>query len=513
MESTNNHKRIAKNTVMLYFRMLFTMFVGLFTSRVILERLGINDFGIYNVVGGAIAMFGIVSGSMTSAVSRFLTFELGRQDIVRLRNIFYCSVIIQFALAIIVFVLIEIIGVWFVNHKMVIAPERLSAANWVLQCSAVTFIINMISVPYNAVIVAHEKMQAYAYISIIEVILKLTVAYLLYLTIFDSLKTYAVLSMISALAVRWIYTFYCKKNFEESRLNGEFKIDIIKEISSYSGWNFIGSSSSILRDQGVNILLNLFCGTAVNAARGIAIQVNHAVYNFSSNFMMAVNPRIIKLYAVGERKQMFSLVKESSKFSFFLLLILSLPILFCTSTILNLWLTVVPNYASIFTKLTLILGMSEALGIPLQFVNQATGRIKKYQIVVGGIQLLNFPLSYILLNMGLSPVSVYYCAITISQSCMFARLLMLRHSVGLNIKDYIYSVYLPVLSVAICTALPIYFISKIIESNVQPYLSSILIILLCLVDSIATVWLIGCSNQERKQIKSIVLSKLHKNSK
>lgn len=512
MDTVGNHKRIAKNTVMLYFRMLFTMFVALFTSRVVLERLGVNDYGIYNVVGGAIAMFGIVSGSMTSAVSRFLTFELGRQDKVRLHNIFYCSVIIQFALALIVFILIEIVGVWFVNHKMVIAPERIYAANWVLQCSAITFIINMISVPYNAVIVAHEKMQAYAYISILEVILKLTVAYLLYLTVFDSLKTYAVLMMASALIVRWIYTFYCKRHFEESRLNGSFNRDIIKEISSYSGWNFIGSSSSILRDQGVNILLNLFCGTAVNAARGIAVQVNHAVYSFSSNFMMAVNPQIIKMYAVGERERMFSLVNESSKFSFYLLFILSLPIILCTSTILNLWLTVVPDYATIFTKLTLILGMSEALGIPLQFVNQATGKIKTYQIVVGGIQLLNFPISYVLLRIGMSPVSVYYCAIIISQSCLLARLLMLRHSVGLNIIDYIYSVYIPVLTVSICTVLPVYFLSSIIEANIEPYTSTILIILLCLVSSTSMVWLIGCSSQERAQIKSLILSKLHKKS-
>lgn len=503
----DNSKRLAKNTLMLYFRMLFSMVVAFYTSRVVLQQLGVNDFGIYNVVGGFVAMFGIVSNSMTSSVSRFLTFEIGKGNNKALQTVFSTSVYIQLLLALLVIILIEIIGVWFLKNRMTILPQRIEAAYWVLQCSALTFVVNMISVPYNAAIIAHERMQAFAYISILEVSLKLLVAFLLGISLFDSLKLYAVLLALTSLIIRYVYSLYCRKHFEESKLIWKFDKKLVKEIASFSGWNFIGSTSAILRDQGVNLLLNIFYGTVVNAARGIANQVNNAIYSFSSNFMMAVNPQIIKSYAAGEREQMFSLMRTSTRLSYFLLFILSSPILFEAEPLLHLWLNIVPDYANQFTILILIFSLSESLGIPLQFVNQATGKIRNYQLVVGITQLLNFPVAYFLLYKGLSPISVYVSAIVISQICLFLRLIMLRISVELNIVKFIKEVYIKILIVSglslIIPGMTKYLLS---ENQMTNWFWIIVIMILSVLSAIGCVWTFGCKESERVLIISKITS-------
>lgn len=442
---SENNKRIAKNTLFLYLRMILVMLISLYTSRVVLSRLGVNDYGIYNVVGGIVSMFSILSASLSSAISRFLTFELGRNNDKRLRDIFSTSVIIQGLLGLLIVLLVEFVGVWFLNHKMNISVERVVAANWVLQCSTVTFVVNMLSVPYNAAIIAHEKMQAFAYVSLLEVSLKLGIAFLLYIAWFDSLIVYAVLVVFASLIIRMTYAAYCKRHFEECKFKFVFDRDLLKDMLSFSGWNFIGSSSAILRDQGVNIIINLFFGTAVNAARGIAMQVYNAVHGFSQNFILAVNPQIIKSYASGKIDYMFHLAFRSARFSYYLLFCISLPLILQINWLLGLWLTVIPKYTASFSVLVLIFGMMEAISIPLQYINQATGKIKIYQLVVGGMQMLNFPIAYLLLWMDFSPVSVFVLSIVISIGCLFARLGILHHSVGLPVgifcKDVIRRVF------------------------------------------------------------------------
>ena len=318
------------------------MLVSLFTSRVVLNTLGVEDYGIYNVVGGVVSMFSIISSSLSEAISRFIVVELAKGDFEKLRKTFSASVTIQLIMSLIIVILIESAGVWFLNAKMVIPAERLEAANWVLQFSIVTFVINLISVPYNATIIAHERMSAFAYISIMEVVCKLVIVYLIKISPIDRLVFYAILMCAVSVLVRLVYGRYCKKHFAECKFSFRFDKDLLKRMFSFAGWNFIGVATAVLRDQGGNILINLFGGPAVNAAHGIAARVNSAVTGFVKNFMVAVNPQITKSYASGEHDYMMNLIFRSARFSFYMLLFISLPILADTHYILSLWLGMVP---------------------------------------------------------------------------------------------------------------------------------------------------------------------------
>ena len=345
MITTNyNNKRIAKNTFLLYFRMLFTMMVSLYTSRVVLATLGVEDFGIYNVVGGVVTMFAIISTSLSSAISRFITIELGKGDLRRLKTVFSTAVVIQFLMALVVVILAELIGVWFLNNKMNIPEVRMNAANWVLQFSIFTFGVNLICIPFNALIIAHERMSAFAYVSILEVSLKLLIVYLLVLMSVDKLIVYGALLLVVAIVITFAYFIYCRRHFKECKCFCRIDRFLLKRMLSFSGWNFIGASSAILRDQGVNIAINLFCGPTVNAARGMAVQVNHAINSFAQNFMTALNPQITKSFAVGDSKYMFTLIFQGARLSFYMLLFLSLPVLMSTEYILSIWLKIVPDY-------------------------------------------------------------------------------------------------------------------------------------------------------------------------
>lgn len=478
--------------------MIIVMLITLYTSRVVLAQLGVNDYGIYSVVGGIVSMFSILSSSMSSAISRFLTVELANENDRHLKAVFSTSILIQCALGFIVVLLVETGGVWFLNHKMNIDPTRLSAANWVLQCSAVTFWVNMISVPYNAAIIAHERMQAFAYISILEVVLKLAVALSLYIRIFDSLIMYAVLVALSSIIIRFSYSVYCKRHFKECNLEITFDKKVMKGMMAFSGWNFIGSSSAILRDQGVNIVINIFCGTAVNAARGFAMQVYNAVSVFSQNFMVAVNPQIIKSYAIGDRNFMFNLAFRASRLSFCLLFCISLPLIAEMPWILNIWLKTVPAYTSGFAILILICGIIDALSLPLQFINQATGRIKIYQLTVGGIQMLNLPFAYLLLKNGLTPYSVFILSIFLSICCLIARLLILKEQVGLSIIDFSRNVILRCFYVFILGSLiPALYCFLFPVHSIE---AKIFLIFICLISAITASFTVGCKKEERSFI-------------
>ena len=433
--TADNNKRIAKNTLLLYFRMLFMMVVSLYTSRVVLNALGVEDYGIYNVVGGIVAMFSVISGSLSAAITRFITYELGTGNQENLKKIFSSAVTIQIGLTVAIALLAELVGVWFLNVKMNIPESRMIAANWVFQLSLFTFAINLISVPYNATIIAHERMSAFAYISIIEALGKLAIAYFITVSPMDRLVFYALLMCAVALLVRLVYGYYCKSHFEECTYHFLWDKNLLERMFSFAGWNFIGASSAILRDQGGNIVINLFCGPAVNAARGIAFQVNTAVHGFVTNFMTALNPQITKSYASGDREYMMTLIFQGARLSFYMLLALSLPIFVNTHYILVLWLKIVPEHTVIFVQLILLFGLSESISNPLITAMLATGKIRNYQLVVGGLQLMNLPVSYFLLRMGMFPEVVIVVAIVISQCCLAARLLMLRGMIGLSVRS------------------------------------------------------------------------------
>lgn len=494
-KSISQSKRIVKNTLLLYVRMLFTMVVSLYTSRVILNTLGVEDYGIYNVVGGVVTMFSILSSSLSSAISRFITYELGAGNKDNLNKIFSSAVTCQLFLALIILLLAEIIGTWFLNVKMNIPIERVTAANWVFQFSILTFVINLISVPYNASIIAHEKMSAFAYISILEVIGKLAIAFLIIISPIDKLVFYAILMSAVALMIRLAYGYYCKRHFEECTYHFIFDKDLLKRMFSFAGWNFIGTSSTVLRDQGGNILINLFCGPIVNAARGIAFQVNGAVLGFVANFMTALNPQITKSYAIGDHSYIMTLIFQGARLSFYMLLILSLPVFINTHYLLVLWLKIVPDYTVSFVQLILIFALSESLSNPLVTAMFATGNIRNYQLVVGGLQMLNLPISYILLHQGLYPEVIFFVAIVISQLCLAARLLMLRKMIGISVRKYMQNVYLNTMKVMLLSAIIPVLVSRCVNESFQNF------IFLCIIAIISTgmvIYFVGCNKNERK---------------
>ena len=441
-DNSQNSKRIAKNTIMLYFRMLFLMVISLYTSRVILKSLGVEDYGIYNVVGGFVAMFSMISTSLAGAISRFITFSLAKDSPERVREVFSTSIIIQIALCILLLLIAETVGLWFINNKMVIPTDRLFAANWVFQISVLTTMIQLISIPYNGLIIAHEKMSAFAFIGIYEGITKLLIAYIIPYASTDSLILYAILMCLLSVSVRLLYGYYCSKKFPETKLKFIWDKTLIKNMFGFAGWNFIGSTASVLRSQGINILINIFCGPAVNAARGIAMQVNNAISGFCSNFTTAVRPQITKSYAVGEKDIYENLVMKTSKLSFLILMVLCIPLIVESNYIINLWLVEVPEYTIEFVCIILLLTMVDSFSGPLTHLLLATGNIKKYQLVTGGILLLNFPLAYILLKLGFSPVSTVLSTIAISIVCLFVRLLFLKNMLQFPIRKFFTNVIL-----------------------------------------------------------------------
>lgn len=500
METQNaNTKRIAKNTLMLYVRLTFSLLASLYTSRVVLNALGVENYGIYNVVGGFVGTFSLVSSALSSSVSRFITFELGKGNQEKLNRVFSTAVLIHLVLSAIILILMETMGVWFLNNKMTIPLERLYAANMVFQASIVTFLLGLISVPYNATIVAHEKMDAFAYIGILDVSLKLTVVLFIANASFDfdRLIIYSFLLVAAGVLVQITYLLYCRNKFDECRLRFCFDKLTWKEMSAFAGWNFIGCAAGILKSQGVNILLNIFSGPVLNAARGISVSVNTAVCAFAGNVTAAMNPQIIKTYASGETGYMMSLVERGSRFSFYVIFMLGLPILFETDFVLTLWLKQYPEHTVNFVRLILLLSMSDILSQTLITLQLATGKIRNYQLVVGGMLLMNFPLSYFCLKAGLPPESVYIVALLVSVSCMFLRLVFLRKMAGLPFWGFIKNVYANILLVALCSiVLPAVVYWQMQEGWVR----FIAVSVVCLICTSFSVCFVGCTTSERNFI-------------
>lgn len=436
-DNTTNNKRIAKNTLLLYVRMLFLMLISLYTSRVILNTLGVKDYGVYNVVGGVISMFSVLSGSFSASVSRFLTFELGKGNISKLSRVFSSSIIIQTSMAIIIIFIAEIIGYWFLNNKMNIPADRLYAANWVMHCSILTFAINLISVPYNAAIIAHERMNVFAYVSIIEAVLKLTVAYFITISLYDKLIVYAILLLLVATIIRMIYGVYCKRNFEECTFHFYVDKQQIKEMTGFAVWTLLGNGAYILNTQGLNLLINIFFGVTLNATRGIANKVEHTILQFVNNFTIAVNPQITKSYAEGNLTYMHILVCRGAKYSYFLMLLFAIPIWIETEQILTLWLRIVPDYAVAFVRLTIVTSMCTVIGKTLVTAQLATGKIKKYQIIVTIWGLWVFPLTWLAFQLGLSPIWAYLIYAFIYFVLIFIRIYLVKKLIKMPWSKYI----------------------------------------------------------------------------
>ena len=505
-DTANRTRRIAKNTLMLYIRMLFMMFMGLYTSRIVLQALGESGFGIYNVVGGVVAMFVMISGALNSAISRFITFEMGKGTEAQLNKVYSTAVTIQFILAALVVAVAEPVGLWFIDNQMTIDPSRIPAARMVLHFSILAFVFNLMSVPQMASITAHEKMSAYAVIGVMDGLLRFGTALLIRNSSFDRLVYYAVLMTLTVLLVRVAYGIYCRIHFPECRYKPVFDRPLMKEMFSFAGWNFIGVSAGVLRDHGGNILVNIFSGSvAVNAARGVAVQLSNAVQSFVTNFMTAVNPQITKSYAAGERDYMFSLMRKSSRMAYYLLFIIALPVLFNMDMLLGLWLGEVPMMSVGFARLFLVLALSESISGPLMTGMMATGNIRNYQIFVGGLIMLNFPISYIFLKLGANPEVTVVVAIVISQICLFARLHMLRKMLDFPVAEYIRRVYWNVIRVSVLAVAPAWLIQGVLPGG---WAGFVLNVAVCVTCAGLSILFAGCSTAERKEVVQMILRRI-----
>ena len=498
MTKAENNKRIAKNTLMLYIRMGLVMLISLYVSRVVLKVLGEEDYGIYNVVGGIIVMFSFLSRTLASASQRYFAFELGRGDHDKLNKIFNINLRLFCLVAGIVILLAETIGLWFLHNKMTIPAERMSAANWIYQFSVLSYCANLIAVPYQAVIIAREKMHFYAFVGIMEAMLNLAFALLLVFLNWNSdmLIVYGALMLAVHLVTNGSYVFVSRHHFDETRLNYYWDRSQAKEIISYSGWNLFGAVAGIVRSQGINLLINVFFNPAVNAARGLSYQVNNALNQFASNFYTAVRPQVTKYYAQGDKSATFSLVFSSSKISFFLLLLGAVPVLTFPHEVLDLWLVDIPSYTEVFIVLVIIIGLIDSISNPLMTLAQATGRVKVYQAVCGSIIIMNLPVSWLFLYMGYAPESTMYVAITIASVALFARLFILKNMVEFPVLSFIRQV---MIRMAITTASALLFshLVRFCFDAGESIIKQIVILLLSVMVTAISVVAIGLNKHER----------------
>lgn len=514
MVDQTSNKRIAKNTLFLYMRTLLMMCISLYTSRIVLSAIGVDDFGIYNVVGGVVAMFQILSGSLSSAISRFITFELGKggisdkskaESLNRLNVIFSTSVNIQLLMGLVAVIVLEIVGVWFLNTYLNIPNGRMEAANWVMQCSIMTFFVNLISVPYNAMIIAHERMSAFAYISILEAVLKLLVVYLLYISIWDKLSFYACLLLGVSIIIRFTYSIYCSRHFREAKYRFIFDKNLFRNMASFAGWNFFGSVCGTLNTQGLNMLMNIYFGVVANAAQGIAVQVESAVTTFASNFTIALNPQITKNYASGNLTDMVKLVFKGTKFSFFIMYLFVVPIVMETDMLLNIWLHEVPADTVVFVRLTIFAALVNMMANSTVAAVNATGKIKRYSIEVNIVSIFVFPLSLLAYYLG-AKAYVAYVVLIFIRLCLHAiRLCNLRRLVKFPVRDFVIKVWGRVVIVAASSfVIPI----LLYVSMEQNLLSFFVVVLVSVLSTLACIWVFGMNTSERLFVSEQLMKKL-----
>ena len=481
------------------------MGVSLYTSRVVLNILGIEDYGVYSIIGGIVTLFSFFNSAMTSATQRFLAFDIGKNDLVKLKKTFNATLNIHIAIAILVLVLAETVGLWFVNHKLNLPLDRMVAVNWVYQFSVFTFLLGIIQVPYDALIVAREKMDIYAYMAIVEVFLKLIIVYLLVVFSYDKLILYAGLLFLVSFFVRMGHKQYCKWQYEESKYQFYFDKLFYKELLSYSGWSLFGNIAAVARGQGSNILLNLFFGTVLNAAYGISMQVQTIVQSFVINFQMAVNPQIIKKYAEANKEQFLKLIFQSAKFSYFLMFIVACPIIFNIDFILEVWLKKPPKCTAIFVTLSIISILIDCISGPLMIGAQATGNIKWYQITLGTLIFMCLPTSYLLLKKFDIPEIIFIVIIVVNAISLIGRLLFLKKIIDLDIKSFVIKVLLKILIVSMIIMAVDHFITF---SNQNGYFNFFIKSTYLTIINMISIYFIGLNIKERNLIKAFIKTKI-----
>ncbi len=462
-EISSNSRRVAKNTLLLYVRMLLMMIIGLFTSRVVLQTLGVEDFGTYTVVYELVMLFSIVSGSISNAISRFMAFEIGKGDMTRQQKVFSSALLIQTGLAVILTILAMTAGIWYLKNCMVIPSGREDAAVWVLVCSVALLIVQLYSIPFNATIIANEDMKAFAYISILEGLLKLGVALMLILSPIDKLVAYSLMMLAVGLVVRSTYAIYCRRHCPQTRGGICYDRDIVRQMLSFSGWSFLGNGVNVLSTKGVSLLANSFFGVGVNAARGVALQVENIVKQFITNFLTALNPQITKSWASDNREYCYELVGKGCKFSVLIMMFFVIPFLYEADIILHAWLGNVPEYAAGFTRLSLIILLLDIGANSLLQLVLATGRISRYYIVTSLLTSLGFAASWAAFAMGYGPTSSYIILVAVFIVTTAAKLIYARKTAGLPvrrfIKEHIMGVKYAALISAI-TCLPIWYLME-----------------------------------------------------
>lgn len=492
---------------MLYFRQILILLVSLYTVRGVLKVLGAEDYGIYNVVAGVVTMCNFLSNSMASATQRYFSYDLGRQDFNHLKETFSSILMVYIFFILLILLIGETVGVWFLNHKLVISKERLYVANIIFQCSIVSFIFTLITTPFMALIIAHEDMSVYAYVSIIEASMKLVSVILLKYIPFDKLLIYGVLLCFVSIINTSIYRIYCHKYYKECVFRITWNKDLLKELISYSGWNLLGSSATVVKNQVMNILLNIFFGPIINAARGIAAQVNGAVISFGQNFSTALRPQVIKKFANQDIKECNKLVFEGTKITYFLMYIIILPLLIEMDFVLSIWLGDIPDKAVLFSRLVLIDALVECLSYQLMTLVHATGKIKWYQIIIGGIVVLNCPISLIALKFGAESYVVLVIAIVLSIVAIFGRLLVLKRQICFNVKDFLVKVVIRCFIVSMLSMIIPVLLSIIIKNSIVEFccvcVSSIILVLII-------VTYIGLSKDERVNLITMIKRKFKK---
>lgn len=434
--SSINNKRIAKNTFYLYLRMLFVMGISLYTVRAILDILGVVDYGIYNVVGGVVTMFAFMNRTLSTSSQRYFSIELAHGDKDRLNKWFCLNITSFLFLGLLITFLLETVGLWFVNTQMTIPQERMLAANVVYQLSIISFLFHIVSVPYMALVIAHERMNIFAYVGVAEALGRLAIVFILLPLPYDKLIAYGILVLLLSFAASFAYVIYCWRHYPESKYDWYWNTAEVKELFGFSGWHFMGTFSTTCRSQGINILLNMFFNPVVNAARAIAFQVMTHIMLLSSNFFTAIKPQVYKAYAKQEMEEMFRLLMRSTIICAFLVSVVVYPFLADTGFILGVWLKEVPDYAVLFTQLALINGLIDATDGPLISAALATGKIRKYMLIISLLIWANLPISYVALRLGCEPTATMFISIVISYLSMFARAWLLKGLMGFPFMQY-----------------------------------------------------------------------------
>ncbi|MCH5346386.1 MAG: lipopolysaccharide biosynthesis protein [Muribaculaceae bacterium] len=493
--------RITKNTFALYIRMFITMGIGIYTSRVLLNALGIDDYGIYNIVGGVISLLGFFNASMVASTQRYLNVGMTDSIKANVNEIFNTSINIHLIIGVITVLMLETLGLWFVIHKLVIPPSQFTAALWAYQCSVFAFFISIITAPFNAAIIAYEKMSIFAYLSIIEASLKLGIAFLITLFPPGRLKIYAILVLIITFIIRFIYGFFCYKSFPDIRYKWKWNKSLIKEMFGFSGWMIFGAISDLLSSQGVNMLINIFFGPILNAARAIAVQVQSAVAQFSSNFIISVNPQLVKSYSEGNINYAYRLAFFSSKLSFFLMLFLIVPIILRCQEILSIWLVEVPEYSWIFVDLILIEYLIRSSYTPIAQLKFAQGNIRIYQVSIAIIYILTFLLTYIAFKLGYPVYTTFVISIILAFAGLLVRVTILKVQQGFPMWSYLREIFVRAYLVGVIAFIICYFINRILFTN---FLGILFIAFISFIINLALIWVIGFNKSE----KSIVVQKI-----